>query len=161
MSTLRVNNMTNVGGDGSTYAKGHVVQVVNEKTLVPVSNSSTTFIDTGLTATITPKFATSKILVIVSQNGLYKSSSNASNAIWLQLLRGSEALAIFGYAIGLNLVAQIGYVGGSSIEYLDSPNTTSPVIYKTQFRNEAAASLVSVQANYNGTSTITLMEIAQ
>lgn len=160
MSTLRVNNMTNVGGDGSTYSKGHIVQVITNKTLVPASTSSTSFSDTGLSATITPKFTTSKILILISQNGLYKSSSNASNGVWLQLMKESEAIAIFGYAVGLNTIAQLGYLGSASIEYLDSPNTTSPVTYKTQFRNEANASLVSVQTNANATSTITLMEIA-
>ena len=42
--------------------------------------------------------------------------------------------------------------------YLDSPNTTSSTIYKTQFMNTGNAASVTVQNN-NSTSTITLLEI--
>jgi len=60
---------------------GSVLQVVNAITSTNVSNSTATMTDTGLTATITPKFSTSKILVLVSQNGVYKSAANANNMV--------------------------------------------------------------------------------
>lgn len=162
MSTLRVNNLTNVAGDGPTYAKGMVVQVVNATTSTVVSSTTNTFADTGLTATITPKFSTSKILVVANQAGLNKASGNTF--IGLNLLRGGTILKyVETYAtavIASTYVAEAN-IGGVGISYLDSPATTSPVTYKTQFNNGGNASTVSVQYTGNGaTSSITLMEIA-
>ena len=45
---------------------GKVLQVVSATTSTPVSNNTVTPADTGLTATITPTLATSKILVILA-----------------------------------------------------------------------------------------------
>lgn len=162
MSTLRVNNMTNVGGSGPTYAPGHIIQVVNATTSTVVSSSSTTFADTGLTATITPKSANSKILVIIDQAGLNKASGNTF--LGLRLMNGSTVLKyIDTYAtaiIAATYVAEAN-IGGVGISYLDSPATTSPVTYKTQFNNGAGTSTVSVQYTGGGaTSSITLLEVA-
>jgi hypothetical protein len=118
-------------------------------------------VDTTLTATITPTLATSKILVLVSQNGLGKYNGNA--AISIKLLRNStdlirlEDLATYDNASGSN------YVGSVGANYLDAPATTSATTYKTTFANRAGAGSAEVQATYgsalSGTSTITLMEI--
>ena len=115
--------------------------------------------DTGLTATITPTSATSKILVIVSQNGANVSSGSVSNGISVQLFKGATALA--------RPAVSLGYTGTTlrqdpatiSITYLDSPATTEATTYKTQFANGTAAAAVQVQRNNNAMSTITLMEI--
>jgi hypothetical protein len=76
---------------------GSVLQVVNAAYSTQVSNSSGTYVDTGLTATITPRFSTSKILVEVHQNGVVKTSNDtAANII---LLRAASQIAYFsGYA---------------------------------------------------------------
>jgi hypothetical protein len=46
---------------------GGVIQVVQATTRTLVSNNTTTYADSGLTATITPKFSTSKVMVLVSR----------------------------------------------------------------------------------------------
>ena len=51
----------------TTLLAGSVAQVVTASTATEVSSTSATYVDTNLTATITPKYATSKILVIVNQ----------------------------------------------------------------------------------------------
>ena len=140
---------------------GKVLQVVNATTSTVVTSTSATFVDTTLTATITPTLATSKILVLVSQNGLGKYSGNA--AIAIKLVRGAtdlirlEDLATYDNATGSN------YVGSVSTNYLDAPATTSATTYKTTFANRAATGNAEVQSTYgsalSGTSTITLMEI--
>ena len=48
----------------TVHAAGSVIQVVNGLLPTGVANATASYVDTGLTATITPKFATSKILVI-------------------------------------------------------------------------------------------------
>jgi hypothetical protein len=138
---------------------GGVIQVVNATTGTQVATASTTFIDTTLTATITPKFATSKILVLVSQNGIYTTA--VSGGVALMLVRNSTNLIQFtsndGYITGSTSSAMVT----ASTCYLDSPATTSAVTYKTQMNNVNAVGSARVQ---NGTildtSTITLLEIA-
>jgi hypothetical protein len=78
MSQLRVNNINNVGGTGPAYQPGSVVQVVTATSgFVNQSfTSSTPVALTGLSATITPKFANSKILIegVVTASWTYVSS---------------------------------------------------------------------------------------
>jgi hypothetical protein len=139
---------------------GSVLQVVNATYATPVTTTSGTLIDTGLTATITPTKSTSKILVLVNQNGSDKSTDNASNSIYIGLLRGATVLFT-------NFSNYVNYTGSTlrmigasaSICYLDSPATTSSITYKTQFANTSAGGNVTIQSN-NNVSSITLMEIA-
>jgi hypothetical protein len=137
---------------------GKVLQVVYGSTTTAVSNSTTTKTDTGLTATITPSSATSKVLVLIAQNGINKSAGNASNAINLNLLRGATDIQRIGYDSLLTNTAL--YLTGNSLSttILDSPATTSATTYKTQFSNGNASASVSVQ-NGDERSTITLLEI--
>lgn len=138
---------------------GVVLQVVNATTNTSTSNTTTTFSDTTLTATITPKFATSKILVIAAVNGIEKGPGNSGNACALKLVRNSTDLITFNRYAGYTN-SLLGLIVPSGVtNYLDSPSTTSATTYKCQFKNEVAASYVYVQAN-NDVSTITLMEIA-
>ena len=67
---------------------GNVIQVVQGRTKALVTTTSTSFIDTGLTATITPSSTSSKILVVCNQNGIFHSGT-AGTFISLILLRGS------------------------------------------------------------------------
>ena len=63
---------------------GKVLQVVAGTTSASASNSTTTYADTGLTATITPSAASSKVLVLVSQQGVRKSDGNSGNGLIFQ-----------------------------------------------------------------------------
>ena len=143
-----------------TNRAGNVLQVVTGSTSTTVGTSGTTYIDTGLSATITPTSATSKILVLISQNGITKGPGANGAGAKIQLLRGSTVLIkIQGYA-GYTESSSYNWIGGVSCGHLDSPATTSATTYKTQFGNEqAVAASVGVNSD-NSTSTITLLEIA-
>ena len=143
-------------GGLSSPQTGSVLQVVQGSTSTQASTSTNTLVDTGLTATITPKFASSKILVLVSQNGVAKATNNTYAL--LRLLRNGNIVQIF--------ESQLCFTGstatnsaGSSTAYLDSPATTSATTYKTQFSSGSNNAVVEVQAS-SSASTITLMEIA-
>jgi hypothetical protein len=139
---------------------GTVLQVVNATYSTLVSNSTSTYADTGLTATITPKFATSKILVIACNNGLEKTVASGGSAVNLRLLRDSTTISTFVlYASYTNSLLTLATPSGV-VNFLDSPATTSAVTYKTQFSNPANTASARVQSN-GDMSTITLMEIAQ
>ena len=73
-------------------SSGAVLQVVYGSTSTPATNNTGTYADTGLTATITPKSTTSKILVMVCVNGGDKSSANVANALQVQVVRGATSL---------------------------------------------------------------------
>jgi hypothetical protein len=145
-------------GAGTIFPAGAVLQVVQGTTSAAVSNSTTTYADTGLTATITPKFATSKILVFVSQL-TNKSNGATENAVNIKLFRAAVNVGQFIYAQGYTGAATTAY-GQIAFQYLDSPATTSATAYKTQFSNNSATAAVSVQPGSVAASVIILMEIA-
>ena len=137
---------------------GVVLQVVNATYSTQVSTTSATFIATGLTATITPKFATSKILVLVNQNGCGKNATGVPS-LGLRLFRNGSNIVVFAsdslYSGTSVELREMSY----SISYQDSPATTSATTYSTVFNNNQASGTVYV--NYGSdVSTITLMEIA-
>jgi len=151
--------MATVSSAGFSYA-GAVIQVVSANYSTETSYSTSTLTDSGLTATITPKFATSKILVIVNQNGIGKDAGNTREQI--ALLRTSTVLAYLAYQAGQTNSTSVNYLGSASISYLDSPATTSATTYKTQIASGANVAAVWAQLGGGNTiSTITLMEIAQ
>jgi len=133
-------------------SSGRVLQVVNAGSN-GTSTTSTSFVDTGLTASITPSSSSSKVFVMV--NGV----SRATNArAGFAIVRNSTQLVGLTEVNGTN--AHIPY----SFSYLDSPTTTSSVTYKLQIasntsgqtvNNSDAGTVSSGNINY-----ITLMEIA-
>jgi hypothetical protein len=148
--------------NSSTQASSSVVlQVVSTNLTGLVSTVSSTLSFTGFTATITPKFATSKILVLVNLGGAGKYAANT--ALQIALYRNST-----------NVFASTdihAYTGSSSsayanlsFVYLDSPATTTATSYNIYFASASNTGTAYIN-NYNLTpannnSTITLMEIA-
>lgn len=137
---------------------GKVLQVVQGTTTTATTNATNVYADTNLTATITPTLATSKVLVLVSQNGVAKRSGNAGTAVVLKLLRGATDIALIGGYTGWTNASDENTIGSASIDYLDAPATTSATTYKTQFKNDVNTTSVQVQQN-SEVSTITLLEI--
>lgn len=136
---------------------GKVLQVVHSSTTTEVSSSTATFVDTNLTATITPTSASSTILILLTQGGCFKSTGSLNNGLDLRLLRGATSLEQFGYRF-LDTQTTLQFYGEYSYNYQDSPATTSSTTYKTQFRNQGTLSTVTVQKD-GIPSRITLLEI--
>jgi hypothetical protein len=140
---------------------GTVLQVVNATYSTETSSSSSTFADTGLTASITPTSATSKILILVNQNGCGKAIHDTN--MYVRLLRNSTTISHIERIAGSTSSTADNFIGSISSCYLDSPATASAVTYKTQFASASNSSAVIVQGTFGAetsTSTITLMEIA-
>ena len=138
---------------------GKVLQVVHANTTTEATSATATLVDSNLTATITPTLNTSKVLVLINQNGVFKNAANANAGIHITLFRGATSigqLARFGNYTG-TVLEIIGLTVGAC--YLDEPATTSATTYKTQFSNrDAAGGTVAVQRE-SAMSTITLLEI--
>ena len=144
----------------NTMPTGSVLQVVSVAYGTYSTFSSSTYADTGLTASITPSSSSNKILVLVNIVGMGKFSSNTS--IKLQLLRGSSSILVFEGIGPYNNTTTSHYVGGTGTTYLDSPSTTSSTTYKVQIQSVANTSGVAINdtaSGASGNSTITLMEI--
>lgn len=140
---------------------GKVLQVVNAQTSTMVEVISTTYTDSGLTATITPTLSTSKILVIYNQS-LFTSRQTVQTSGLIRLLRGSTTIQTLGEIHGINVggSTSITFQSGSGSSYLDSPATTSATTYKTQIAANTTANNGGAQAQSNNTlSSITLIEI--
>jgi len=143
-----------VGGGGG--GGGKVLQVVYAGTSTAVTSATTTYVDTGLTATITPSLSTSKVLVLGTINGVVKAGTNTSAQI--QWLRGATQIARPSDYAGFTGDTSTNDVGSVSINYLDSPATTSATTYKAQFNSFNNSSYAGVQDN-GVLSTLVLMEI--
>ena len=66
-------------GSGIQGAQSKVLQVVSATYATTTSTSSTSLVNTGLTASITPKFSTSKVLVFVTQQECANSAVTTQN----------------------------------------------------------------------------------
>jgi hypothetical protein len=131
--------------------------VIQATSTTNIASSTTTLIDSGLSATITPSSATSKVLVMTSQQ-YYKTNGNAANAIKSALLRGATQIAFISQNMLVTDTA-IYNIGCLAFHYLDSPATTSATTYKVQFANTNATASAGVSSNSNELQTMILMEI--
>jgi hypothetical protein len=133
-----------------------VLQVVQATFATSTASTSTSFVTSGLNASITPSSNTSKILVMTTMPAR---TENTSGGIVCTIFRGTVA--------GTNLLTTEGFgrVYGVSdlmanlcMNYLDSPATTSATTYTIGFKSTGGQNAVC-QVN-NATSSITLMEIS-
>ena len=180
MSTLFVNNLNTASGTditiptgkklvvtdtGGIKLPGAVVQMQNA-TLAGGGNSttSTSFVDTGLTVNITPKFATSKIFVssiqavqiTVSTNGRvdYRCVENGSSTEVYRLdYIGHDGNAVTNF--------QNNFAGSGVFQC----SNTNQLTFKTQVRKGGTFANEATTIYYdwytNSKLTITAMEIAQ
>ena len=157
IATLSSTGLTMAAGK-KVFSEGSVLQVVNATYSTQTSTTSSTYTDTGLSASITPSSASNKILVITNNNGNYIASGSVDAGIRFRLLRGATSIAVLD-DLAAYLDATTSHAGTSvSTCYLDSPSTTSSTTYKTQFhsRNNTSNCFVNFGSSV---STITLMEI--
>ena len=116
------------GAAGSIAAPGQILQLVQQQSNTVFSTTSTSYVDTGFAASITPKFSSSKIYVIAGLN-MYNNATNGVSST--TLYRGGSRIsdsATYGHAYGYSNSGS--HVQHHTFTYLDSPNTTSSTEYK-------------------------------
>ena len=115
---------------------GKILQVVSATQNTEVTTTSSSLIDTGLTATITPSATSSKIVVFYSMPILVQTTE----IIQVALIRGSTN--ILNNVRGMQTAnPQLNVIISNC--FLDSPSTTSATTYKIQFSHGSTASSVS------------------
>jgi hypothetical protein len=139
----------------SDMPAGSVIQVVSFMYGTQIATTGTSYVDSGITLSITPSSTSSKILVAVTVGGFELVA--ARNAMYTNLVRGSTQIYQPNGYVGFP-AGSIRVYPATSYSYLDSPATTSATTYKVQFKGEGGSGAVNI--NVNGSdSTITLMEI--
>lgn len=146
-----------------------VVQAVKTDTFVGAANL-TEMLVTGVAATITPRFANSKILITAQ---IMYGSTGTTYGGWFKrngtnIGLGDAAGSRQRVSIGMALSSDTNQTNTFVYNYLDSPATTSAVTYQFYVNNDNTQNLFinrSVNDLDNGTgkrgiSTVTLMEIA-
>ena len=152
-SKLRVDSIVPVDG-APTDGGGGIIQVVQTVKQDQFTTSSTSYVDvTGMSATITPKFSTSKILVMVmttvQQNGsrtrfdIHNSTSGGRISGSTNGMQGAEGTSV-------NLPCHMSF--------LHSPATTSATTYKLQMLNTGGSTSYFNASTHTG--TLTLMEVS-
>ena len=155
--TIVLNNQLS-GMTSASMPSGSVVQVVHGHSSTAVSTGGSNFADTGLAATITPAYTSSKILVIVGQPMSVSTDTASARDVAFNIVRGTTEI-VRGYGeVDMATSSRIKISISNCLNYLDSPSTTAATTYKTQFKVNAGSCDIYVN-QHGGISTITLMEI--
>jgi len=130
-----------------------VLQVVQYTTSTFVTANTTTYATTGLTGAITPSDSASKIFVMAFINGTVKGAENASNALNLEIKRGTTQIQEVRslHSTGTALLV----VGTCFMQVLDSPATTASTTYVVNAKNDIAFSTCGTQ--YNSTKSVLIL----
>jgi len=162
MSTIKVDRIEPQDGL-QTNAMGGIVQVVRVVHTGQVSSNSTTYVSTGLQASIKPRSASNKIMVSF-EHSVYHDNALDSN-LWslhgIRIKRGTQSVYTpvtnnngpydFGLYDSDNANISQQY-NRSRVEYLDSPATTGTITYSTEiacFNNNG-----TVYVNYSNSDTV-------
>ena len=148
-----------------------ILQVVSTTKTDTFTTNAATFTDvTGLSATITPRESSSKVLVIAHITG---SNDYAVVVGGWRLVRDSTAICV-GDTAGSRISGnQVEAINGSVLMtqaniVLDSPATTSAITYKVQVRSQTTGNFYINRSKtdtdnssfFRGASTITLLEVS-
>ena len=155
---------------------GSILQIKSFTLTSATSSTADGFVDTGLQLAITPSSASSKILI----TGFINVGASYFKT-YIRLLRDSTVLSVGDSASNRPQVYSSSAPGGSdwdeynvtslSLNLLDSPNTTSSVTYKVQYRpydnsvstayiNRSSADRDNADYDERSISVMTLQEIA-
>jgi hypothetical protein len=148
---------------------GQILQVVQTVKSDTFTTSSTTMTDiTGLSVTITPTATSSKVLVMYSYQARLSSGANHVT----RLMRDSTAIGI-GDAAGSRTRGTTGMYAANPtsvvnvMQFLDSPSTTSSIVYKVQAQIQSGSMTVNTLNDDLDTAaygrmiaTITAMEVS-
>ena len=172
-SILKVDQIQTAAGGTPTAADlginttGNVLQVVRGVYSTTTEITTNSYVDTGLTATITPKSASSRILALGNIKGLLQSNNGQDVGAGFKILRGATT-EIYGSNVNYEYYffgssGTINWRGSMNFNGEDaSHNSTTALTYKVQVGGyNADDANTQVYIHQSGCdSTLTLIEIA-
>ena len=149
------------------HAPGHVIQTQTGVFTSVVSTTSGSYTSL-ISANITPKFASSNILIMAAIGGLYMNSNAGSNQHNWRMARtvsGGSTVGVTGQNTNFHTEMGRGFTTAGmranvNMNIIDSPNTTSQIAYDVQVSLFTGSGGIQIN-DTAGTSTIILQEIAQ
>ena len=133
---------------------GSILQIVNAVSNTQYSTTSTSYVTSGFSATITPMYSTSKILVMYTCGGIETNSTAVSPKGSIQIWRGSSSV----FTVSNNILYNSQGSAGPTANFYDNPATTSAITYTMYFSAYVGTFYVGTNSSSN---TLTLLEIAQ
>jgi hypothetical protein len=148
----------NITANSITGVTGRIIQVVNSTFTTSFSTTSSSFVSTGHTASITPTSTSSKIMCFVTAE-LAQQDTNLNTH--MTLFRDSTNLAGSGNAFCDVLSSAGNIYANAAINYFDSPGTTSAISYSTRILVNGGTGIYNAGGTgvTAGKAVITLMEI--
>lgn len=149
-----------IADDAVTIAKatgfGKIGQILQVTSSTNINSSSNSYTDI-LTLNFTPSATSSKVYLMVTCPTRKRDSSTGDNSLGIRITKGGSNLVDFGRYIAWNNNQDPYAQETASMNYLDSPNTTSQLTYVMQFRSMNAG---AVNVNHDVSfSSLTAMEV--
>jgi hypothetical protein len=156
-TVLTVDSSTATGLKWATPAAGgKVLQVITSTNSTARSTTSTTFVDAGLSVTITPAGTGSRFLLMTSLTYM-RPYGYENDSINFRFLRDATAISA-SYKLGRTGALILDGVQQYAMTYLDSPATASAIVYKLQY-SQTLTSATAYLSPDSSMSTLTVMEI--
>jgi hypothetical protein len=169
-SILNVDQINNAAGtsaitidsNGNALMAGHVVDYQYASFTSPITTGSTSFVSSGLSASITPKSTSNKLLIFCNADS-YQNATNDSCIVTIYRGGVSSGTNLGHSDYGLYRHVLFNGAAGTmkgAIMIEDTPSTTSAVTYEVAFKSDNGSSLAYLSVNEAGIG-LALMEIAQ
>ena len=166
MSTMYVNKIQelNVGNGitvpSSVHIPGHIIQAqMSDYTGSEFNTSSQSSVATPISVTITPKYATSKILIMCEAN-VRKNTTTAQDGLQMHLYRnGAKIRHRWQWVFEYNNQTSRNAWSHWSAHYPDTPNSTSALTYTLYVDTYAGGSFIIGDSGSGG--QMTALEVAQ
>lgn len=150
-STFTAGNVLTASQMNNLRGAFRILQVISDSTTAQVANATQNFVDTGVSITITPQSASSKILLIAN-TAVYMADNGSE--VTVRIVRGStEITKCRQNDGGINSHQTAGLL------VLDSPATTNATTYKIQFAN-GSAGVTSYTSNGGNATTLVALEVS-
>tara|TARA_S200002703_G_C3714624_1_gene219526 strand:- start:293 stop:772 length:480 start_codon:yes stop_codon:yes gene_type:complete len=158
---MALSKITNDGVATSGLPAGSVLQVVNSAVAPSnITTTSTSFVTTGVSISITPTSTSSKIIIMLTGGGHYVPES--SQFCYVTVFRG--ATNIGDTTRGLETFYSLSStpeIRSHALSVVDSPNTTSSTTYTFYMRKDGGATAYQFNGAIDRSElTVIAMEIA-
>lgn len=153
-TTLTLPTTTGTLVTSNAMPTGSVLQVVSATSQsAQATTTSTSYVTTGFSASITPSSSSNKVLVLLSALG--RNGSGGGQAFYTMYRGATDLASVRSFKQLYNPSAGV-LDGAIDMSILDSPSSTSSVTYTVYFKGSAGTTYFGLD---NSMVSLTLMEI--